>query len=201
MNTDALKNLGLNDDQIKSVMGEYGQALNPLKEQVNTLTADRDGLKGQLETANKQLSDFQAAHKDDADLQAEITKLQNANKDAETKHQESLNAAKLNYLTDLGLTKAGAKNIKAAKSVMNLDALGLDKQGNLTGFDEQLSALKSGDDTKFLFGVTTQDTPKNPKTPQITVAGSPNPDGNTDKLDYSKASYHDVLEAMSKQSE
>ena len=201
MNTESLKKLGLDDNAIKAVMGEYGQAINPLKEQVSTLTADRDGLKDQLGTANKQLADFQASHKDDADLQAEITKLQNANKDAETKHQESLNAAKLNYLTNLGLTKAGAKNITAAKAVMNLDALGLDKQGNLTGFDEQLEALKSGDDTKFLFGGNTPTAPKDPKTPQITVGGSPDPEGNTGQLDLSKASYHDVLEAMTKKSE
>lgn len=172
MNTESLKALGLTDDQVKSVMADYGKTINPLKEQVSTLTADRDGLKKQLGTASEQLTKLQAAHKDDADLQSQIADLQAENKTAAEKHQQELNATKMEYLTELGLTKAGAKNIKMAKSVLDMDALSLDKQGNLIGLDDQLKTLQEGDDTKFLFA----DTSKQPDTPKILAGGNPNPE-------------------------
>ena len=45
MKREDLKELGLNDDQIASVMTAYGKEVNPLKEQVDSLTSERDSLK------------------------------------------------------------------------------------------------------------------------------------------------------------
>ena len=45
MKREELKELGLNDDQIAAVMTSYGKEVNPLKEQVDSLTSERDNLK------------------------------------------------------------------------------------------------------------------------------------------------------------
>ena len=82
MNTEMLKELGLNDEQVKGVMAAYGKELNPLKEQVTSLTSERDSTKDQLKTVTGQLDQIQKDHKGDTDLQAEITKLKAANEQA-----------------------------------------------------------------------------------------------------------------------
>ena len=173
MNTETLKKLGLKDEQIKGVMADYGKVVNPLKEQVNQLTADRDGLKGQLDTASKQLTDLQDKHQSDSDLQAEIGKLKQANKEAQESHKQELTNAKKSYLTDMALTKAGAKNVTAVKALLKSDDLKIDDNGKLSGLDEQIKTLESNDDTSFLFKSAES---AKPDTPRISTDGNPNPD-------------------------
>lgn len=172
MKTEELKGLGLNDEQIKAVMSANGKDVNTVKEQLNQVTADRDGLKTQLETATGQLTTLQSAHKDDAALQKEIDQLKQDNTEAATKHQQELRDAKVSYLTDLALTKAGAKNTTAVKALLKADDLKLDDNGKLIGLDEQLKGLKESDDSSFMF-----DNAKQPNTPPISPKGNPNPNG------------------------
>lgn len=173
MNTETLKELGLKGEQIKGVMAEYGKTVNPLQNQINQLTTDRDGLRDQLDTASKQLNDLQNEHRDDKDLQEEIAKLKQANKEAQESHTQELTNAKKSYLTDLSLTKAGAKNVTAVKALLKSDDLKLSDDGKLSGLDEQLKELQSSDDTSFLFKSAEH---VKPDTPRISTDGNPNPD-------------------------
>lgn len=63
MNTEELKQLGLNDEQIKGVMAAHGKVINPIKEQVTTLTSERDTAKAQLTTVTGQLDQLQRTTK------------------------------------------------------------------------------------------------------------------------------------------
>ncbi|WP_270235864.1 MULTISPECIES: phage scaffolding protein [Lacticaseibacillus] len=184
MNPEALKALGLNDDQVKGAMVLYGQDLNPLKEQVNTLTSERDAAKQQVTTVTGQLDQLQKDHKSDSDLKAEIDKLKEANSQAEKDAAAQLNRVKLDSATNLALLQSGALNTKAVNALINKDALKLDDKGNLTGLDDQLKALKEADDSKFLFKAVTQESNK-PNSPQITPPGNPNADpaGGTSMVD------------------
>lgn len=182
MKTEDLTKLGLSDDQVKGVMALNGKDINPLKEQVSSLTGERDGANEQLKQVKGQLTEIQANHKGDKDLQAEIDKLTEANKQAAADNEAKLNAAKLSYKTELALTQAGAKNTKAARAVLNTDDLKLDKDGNVVGLDDQLKALKADDSTKFLFAdADPKPEPKQPDTPHITAAGNPDPNVSTTK--------------------
>ena len=58
MKREDLKELGLNDDQIASVMSAYGKEVTPLKEQVDRLTRERDNLKQQITDRDGQLDDL-----------------------------------------------------------------------------------------------------------------------------------------------
>lgn len=175
MKREELKNLGLTDEQIGSVMAMNGTDVNGLREQVNALTTDRDGQSEQLKTVTGQLNQLQSAHKDDEDLQKEINSLKEANKQAESKHQSELEDAKKSYLTDMAITQAGAKNGKAVRALLDADELKLDKDGKLIGIDEQLKALKSADDSKFLFADADQG--KQQSTQAINVGGNPSTSG------------------------
>ena len=184
MNPEALKALGLNDDQVKGAMALYGKDLNPLKEQVNTLTSERDAAKQQVTTVTGQLDQLQKDHKSDSDLKAEIDKLKEANSQAEKDAAAQLSQVKLDSATNLALLQSGALNTKAVNALINKDVLKLDEKGNLTGLDDQLKALKEADDSKFLFKAAAQEQAK-PNSPQITTSGNPNADpaGTTSMVD------------------
>ncbi|WP_179394722.1 phage scaffolding protein [Lacticaseibacillus absianus] len=184
MNPEALKALGLNDEQIKGTMVLYGKDLNPLKEQVTSLTTERDAAKAQVTTVTGQLDQLQKDHKSDSELKAEIDKLKEANTQAEKDAAAQLNQVKLDSATNLALLQSGALNAKAVTALLNKDTLKLDDKGNLTGLDDQLKALKEADDSKFLFK-TADPADKKPNSPQITPPGNPNADpaGGTSMVD------------------
>lgn len=173
MKREELKNLGLSDEQIGSVMALHGTDVNGLKEQVNQLTAERDSSKEQLATVSGQLSDLQKTHKGDKDLQAEIDKLKQANEETAKQKDADLAKAKLDYKTELALTQAGALNTKAARAVLDMDKITLDKDGNVAGLDDQIKSLQKADETKFLFKASEQ---AKPDTPAISTGGNPNPE-------------------------
>lgn len=183
MNPEALKALGLNDEQVKGAMALYGKDVNPLKEQVNTLTSERDAAKQQVTTVTSQLDQLQKDHKSDSDLKAEIDKLKEANSQSEKDAAAKLTQVKLDSATNLALLQSGALNTKAVNALINKDALKLDDKGNLTGLDDQLKVLKEADDSKFLFKAAEPNA--KPNSPTITPPGNPSADpaGGTSMVD------------------
>ena len=58
MKTEELKALGLNDDQVQKVFAMNGAEINDLKQQITTLTTERDAARTQLGEANKKLEGY-----------------------------------------------------------------------------------------------------------------------------------------------
>ena len=58
MKTEDLKALGLNDDQVQKVFAMNGAEMNDLKQQVATLTTERDTARTQLGDVNKKLEGY-----------------------------------------------------------------------------------------------------------------------------------------------
>lgn len=193
MKREELKGLGLSDEQVDKVMGIHGTDVNELKGQVSQLTTERDGLKQRASDSDKQLNELKSAHKNDKDFQAEIDKLKADNKAKDDAASKQLKETQLNYQTELALVKAGALNTKAASALIDKDKLGLDEKGNVTGLDEQLEALKSDDNSKFLFKAKEAQKPND--TPPITVPGNPNPNANG-TLNPATATYEELAASM-----
>lgn len=90
MERDFLKNLDLGegarlpDAAIEAIMKEHGKGVNPLRDSVTALTAERDGLKKKLEEAE----DWKGRYaKDTSDLQGQLDSLkkEKATRDARDK--------------------------------------------------------------------------------------------------------------------
>lgn len=173
MKREELKALGLEDDVVDKVMGLHGTDINELKGQIKQLETEKAGLNDRISESDKQIEAIKKSHKGDDELQKEIDKLNADNKAKDEEMAKQLTDTKIGYLTELGLTKAGAKNIKATSALLDKSALSLDKDGNVSGLDDQIKALQSGDDTKFLFDGAAE--PAKPNTPVITPAGNPAP--------------------------
>lgn len=154
MKREDLKEMGLNDDQIASVMTAYGKEVNPLKEQINSLTSERDSLQQQVVDRDSQLDDLRKNAGENDDLKATIKQLQDDNKTAEAKYKNDLAAKEKSFKIEGALRDAKAKNIKAVISLINTDKVSVKKDGTLDGLTDQLDALKQSDG--YLFGQTEQ---------------------------------------------
>lgn len=70
MERKTLEEMGLDKDQVNTIMAEFGKSVNGLKEQVDTLTAERDSFKKQVDNSNKQLDEMKANIKDNDELKS-----------------------------------------------------------------------------------------------------------------------------------
>ena len=183
MKTETLQGIGLNDEQIRSVMAEYGKEINPLKQAQTTAEQERNSLKAQLDEVNGQLTEAQKKAEKGSDLQSQLKDLQKQFDESKTNAEKQLQATKKDYEISAAIDKAGAKNAKAVKALLDTEKVNFDDNGKLIGLSEQLEAVKGDND--FLFADTNEG---GSGKPTITPVGNPNPNGgNGDKAlaDYS----------------
>lgn len=190
MKREFLKKMELTDEQIDAIMAENGKDVNSLKEQVNSLTTEKDGLQSQLTERDTQLKDLKGKVKDSDELTAEIDKLQKANKEAKEKYDADLTAQQKSFLVDKALTNAGARNSKAVSSLLDLDSVEV-KDGQLTGLDDQLKALRESDG--YMFKEDPQPSDPQPQGGVQITGGQPKPKS-APKIDMAHASYQEIKE-------
>lgn len=188
MKREFLKDMKLTDEQIDAIMAENGKDVNGLKEQVNSLTTEKDGLQSQLTERDTQLKDLKGKVKDSDELTTEIDKLQKANKEAKEKYEADLTAQQKSFLVDKALTNAGARNAKAVSSLLDLDSVEV-KDGQLTGLDDQLKALRESDG--YLFKEDPQPSEPQPQGGVQITGGQPKPES-APKIDMAHASYQEI---------
>ena len=149
MNREFLKELGLSDEQVESVMKEYGKSINDLKEKadkVEGLESQIEDYKNQIEERDNQLEELK---KIDAEgLQAKIDELQQQNEATKTEYEEKLQKQAFEHKLESTLAQAKAKNVKAVKALLDLDTIKLDGD-ELLGLEEQLNNLKENESQLF----------------------------------------------------
>lgn len=138
MKTEDLKALGLNDDQVQKVFAMNGTDLNDLKQQITTLTAERDTARNNLSDANKKLEGYDPewrtkAEKAENDAKAQVAAMQQdfAARTAAAGVKFSSESAKRAFLSDL----------KAKKLPL--------QDGKLLGFDDYVASYKKTDPGAF----------------------------------------------------
>lgn len=175
MKTDFLKELGLNQEQIDKIMAENGKDVNKAKGDTEALNTQITALQGQLTERDNQLKGLKDQVKDNEALTTKITELETANKNAATEYQNQMNAIQKNHAVENGIRDAKAKNVKAVMALLDMEKISY-ADNKLTGFTEQIEALKKAEDTNFLFVAEQQ----NPPTPAGTnIVNPPAPTGGT----------------------
>lgn len=196
MERKTLEEMGLEKDQINTIMSDFGKTVNGLKEQVDTLTAERDSFKKQVNESNKQLDDLKGKVKDNEDAQKQIADLQKQLKDSESNAQAELLTVKKNNAINNALRDAHVRDNKAIMPFLDTDAIKYNDDG-LTGLKGQIEELQKN--KAFLFE---QSEPE--KQPGIqATAGKINKsdDGTSPKIDMRKASYQQLLDLKQKDPE
>ena len=183
MKREELKELGLTDEQIGSIMALHGVTVNELNSRVSTAEQQATQYQEQLEKNQNELNDFKANAKGNEDLTKQLEDLQSKFDETKTSSEQQIADLKKSSAIDLALTQAGAKNIKAAKALLDSESLELTDEG-LKGLDEQLVALKESDG--YLFGQSEQ-VPPNPDGKKATFSGNASSGKNVEEDVFAKA--------------
>jgi hypothetical protein len=149
MKKDELKNLGLTDEQADAVIAGYKDFIpksrfdevNEARKNAESLVAERD----------KQIEGLKVSAGSTDELKKQIEKMQAENKALVEAKDNEIKKIKINNAVNTALMGAGAKNVKAALALLNMENTELMEDGSVKGLNEQIEALKTDEDSKFLF--------------------------------------------------
>ncbi|MDU0319175.1 phage scaffolding protein [Paenibacillus sp. 3LSP] len=169
MKREQLKELGLSEEQIGSVMALHGATVNELNSNVAAAEQQVNQYKEQLDANQTELDSLKKAAEGNEELTTQLSDLQEKYDQAKADSESKIAEIKKTSAIELALTQAGARNIKAAKALLDSEKLELTDEG-IKGLDEQLNTLKESDG--YLFeGETTP--PQNPEQKKATFQGNP----------------------------
>ena len=146
-----LEAMEIDKDVIDKIMTEYGKDVEKYKADIAVLENEKKTLSDSLAERDGQLDELKTSAGDNAALQQQIEELQASNK-AEVERLTAENAAiRVNAAVEQALMIAKAKNITAAKALLNLEGAELADDGTVKGLSDQISALKEAEATGFMF--------------------------------------------------
>ena len=151
---DLMKLEGMTEDlatKIAELSGEELKGMIP-KTRLDEVIAERDNAKKDHADVLKQLGALQKESGNVDDLKAQIQKLQDDAKESEKTHAAEIHTMKVNNAVDTALIGAKALNVTAVKALLKLDGAEIDADGSVKGLADQIKALQSAEDSKFLFG-------------------------------------------------
>lgn len=139
------------DDIDKAVSAEIGKGFVS-KADFNTKGESVKALEKQLAERDTQLETLKNTSGDVEALKTQITTLQEENKAQAKAHADEIKSMKVNAAVESALSTAGAKNLKAAMALLQLDNAELSDDGTVKGLAEQIAGLTKDETTAFLFG-------------------------------------------------
>lgn len=144
-----LKDNGIENPKelVDAILSENGKDIEAAKKETETLTAERDKLKEQLDEATQSLEKFKDIKPDE--LNAEIEKLKKTIEDKDKEHADKIADMEFHGDIDEAIKKAGAKNAKAVKALLDLEALKASKNRK-EDINAALEAMEKEND--YLFG-------------------------------------------------
>ena len=144
MKKEDLVALGLDDTQINGVFKMRGIEIEKTKKTIADLENEKAEVERKLaEVTENTISteDFEAIKNEKLELEQKITEMTEA-------HQSEINEIKYNVALEKELIKAGAKDIKLVKTVLDTDQIKFE-DGKIEGLTEQLESVKESYDYLF----------------------------------------------------
>lgn len=144
---DILKSVGIEipadktADFDKAVQENYTPVI-----EVDQIISARDNYKSQLETAQNALKEFDGV--DVKEMNEKIKTLNETLQKKDTEYQQKIADMEFNSVLDGAITKSGAKNAKAVKALLDLDALKASKN-QADDISKALETVKSENDYMF----------------------------------------------------
>ena len=150
---------------------------------------ERDNARKEHADVLKELGALQKETGDAADLRDKIKSLEDAAKESQKQHDAEIHTLKVDNAVNSALLGSGARNVKAAKALLNLDKAELAEDGTVKGLADQIKTLQTAEDSKFLFGSST------PKL-KGAKAGESGDDDGSHQVDTSKMTYSELVAYM-----
>ncbi|MFB4164798.1 phage scaffolding protein [Alteribacillus sp. JSM 102045] len=124
------------------------------KEKFDQVNNDNKEMKKQLKDRDTQLNDLKGQAKGNEELQQQIEKLQEENKNTKEQYEQKIQQQAFDHSLENALSQSKARNTTAVKSLLNLDDIKF-KEDQLQGLDEQLKKVK--EENPFLFEAEQQE--------------------------------------------
>ncbi|MEX0380459.1 phage scaffolding protein [Leuconostoc sp. MS02] len=154
MNTEDLKKLGLDGEQVKGVMALKGELIKHENTKLDAITAERDTLSEQMAQRDKDIKDLKKNSGDNEELSGKLSDLQNKyDTDTQTLN-DKLAATKLDSALSEALVKTKARDPQDLKAFLNMEEIKLNDDGELSGLNDQITQLQ--DSKGYLFDGGTQ---------------------------------------------
>ena len=141
MKRNQLKDLGLDEDQIKAVMDLNGEDINNAKSGNDAIVEENNALKAQIAERDKDLKNLRKNAKDNEELSNSYKELEAKYKNDTADLTNKLNQTRLTSAVDRALSASKVRDTKAIKGFLDMDKVKLDDQGNLSGLDEQIKEI------------------------------------------------------------
>lgn len=151
--------LGLSEEQVAQVLEQFKGYVPP--ERFNEINEAKKVAESAIAERDKQLNELKKGVGDNEELKKQIETLQAENKATKEKYESDIQTMRINNAIDSALTVAGAKNLKAVRALLDHEKIKIDGEA-VTGIEEQLKALTTAEDSKFLFNVKTETNQQSP---------------------------------------
>lgn len=150
MKTEDLKAWGLTDEQVSSVMGQFGKDITKLQKENEKLTADRDTWKEKAETAEATLKGFEGV--DLETMQRELSDWKKKAEDAEKNAQAQIYERDFSDALKAELESVKFSSEAAKRAIMaEIKDSGLKlKDGKILGLNDLISQMKEKDASAFV---------------------------------------------------
>lgn len=142
MKRNQLKDLGLDEDQIKAVMDLNGEDINNAKSGNDAIVEENNALKAQIAERDKDLKNLRKNAKDNEELSNSYKELEAKYKNDTADLTNKLNQTRLTSAVDRALSASKVRDTKAIKGFLDMNKVKLDEQGNLSGLDEQIKEIR-----------------------------------------------------------
>lgn len=146
MKKENLASLGMNEEQIEYVLSRVSNMLP--RERYNTVNEAKKNLESELAERDKQLADLKKSVDASDSLKQKINELEVANSKTKEDYEKRLSAMKADYVIDSALLAAKAKNVKAARALLNFESIEFDGE-TIKGLDEKINKLKESETYLF----------------------------------------------------
>jgi len=135
------------DKEAREKIGELFVARDDHNEKLKELKTAKE----QLSERDGQLEELKKSAGSNEELQKQIEKLQADNKLKDEQHAKEINDLKIDSAVSAAIQAARGKNAKAIKALLDMEKITITDDGTVQGIDEQIKALGTADDSKFLF--------------------------------------------------
>jgi hypothetical protein len=167
MKREELKALELSDENIEAIMKLHGQDVEETKNKLTQAEKEKEGLQAQLDEANKAIKGFEGL--DVAGIKAAAADWEAKAKQAKEDADAEIAKLKFDHALEAALTGAKAKNPKAVKALLDMEALKLNEaDGSVIGLNEQIEKVKTDNDYLFESETPAPTFAKGGKTSQLT---------------------------------
>lgn len=192
-----LEEMNLTSEQIDKIMNENGNDINREQSKYAELKTENENLKKNISERDDQLKELKKTAGDADAMKKKIEELQSINEQSQKKFDQEIKELKVNSIIDTALAKAGARNAKAVRALLDIDMdkISVDENGSLTGLDidKQLQALQKAEDSGFMF----KDSNQQAIMTGVTPAKNPNIEtGSTGSSNFDKMTYTQIDQYM-----